>query len=1698
MIRQINVHQWNAGSHDGDNSSPTNSVDQGNDQYSFNPFGQIGSDSLFWAARSYGVEKRLPAHFSWGAGSGPSPKAGSAASASPSNGAPGSLGVPGASGSSSGGGSAPTAAASSNSSSGNSSAPVSTPGSGLVFVNTYDPACTTQFEACVVAAEKQLECLFTNSDTINVTFDEASTAPSTQNPYPYALGNTSYGYTYSYSTLRAALLKAAPGDVLPSTDPSGGANWWIPEAYGRMLGLTSATGSPDLTVTLNTYYAWDFGQDVINGLTHELSEGGMGRFGGLGGPRTPTNDTWSTMDLFRYNASGQPDYTNGRDGETTYFSSDGGATLSNGNDPAKGAPTLSFNNQYNADGTFNNGGDSDDWSQTQVFGATGGGETLTLTQTELDVMEALGWNLSLKQDVFNGALSGWETPTDWSTGSMPVTPQDAYIGGVSGGMIVTLDSNVTVHSISTGADAEFDIGDSTACTLIATDGTAKNSEDSGGVVSGNYGSLCVEPGSALQIGNTFDNYGALAIGRGAGGVGDVAFLYLNDTLGPVTLDDGGTVDLGQAANPSQSEIETEGFILTAPGTSGDGLYNVDNTITGGGDINLGVFDNQASGKVDASQAGGFWLTVSASAFSNEGVMTAESGATLNLGADGATETLTNTGNGTTSGAINIDSGGRLAISGDFTLTGSGAVSFNGAGAAITSDVSGATTFTNDSTIVLEASLGSSGAFSGQIGDEGIWGINDLTFLNNGTTRVDGSGYALTINTGGNTLTNGSSGTIEAESGATVTIVANVNNQGTISAGTSSSTGTVDLGQDASAGSTANSGTIDIWGGSDLAISGAYTVTGSGCIGLKRAGADITSDGNAAATFTNESTIDALASSQIGDEGIKASNDLTFVNIGSVIALGPGVTLTLNTGSHTIDDGGGTLEAENGATLAINSNVDTGQPASGSPPGGTIDAGPGGTVILSAKAANGVSGASVPGQVKIDGGTFEMLAGSSVTVPIEFTSKGGTLEISSVTITSAGGRPPTVSTATFDADETVLDEIVGGFAISDTAADISANLNDLSDPHIASITVSDSAPVVVSVSQLTSDAAQIGKLVNADATPYELAVTDSLAAIVGDLGALNANSHVSSLSATSGSATLSGGVGIAAPTFSLLNSGATLTVGENLAYSGAFTEAAGSNVSISANATMTLSGSSTLTGSTSGAGGLTLGGGTVAINGGANLTQAKLTLSGAATAVALNETLSYAGTFLQNANPTLSIASGDTLTLTGSSTLTGSISGAGALTLGGGTVAINGGAKLTEAKLTLSGAATAVTLNKNLSYGGTFLQNANPTLSIASGDTLTLTGSSTLTGSISGAGALTLGGGAVAINGGAKLTEAKLTLSGAATKVTLNENLSYGGTFLQNANPTLSIASGDTLTLTGSSTMTGSISGAGALTLGGGTVAINGGAKLTEAKLTLSGAATKVTLNENLSYGGTFLQNANPTLSIASGDALTLTGSSTLTGSISGAGGLTLGGGAVAINSGAKLTEAKLTLSGAGTAVTLNENLSYAGTWDITDDSGIGLGASASSAITNNGLFEKTDGTGTSAIAPAFTNAHNILVSSGTLDFQGAVSGTGTDTINGASTLEVDSTLGANQAINFSGSGGALDLADPLGYAGSHIGGFAAGDHVGFAGAWSLLSFSENSADTLGTLTLTNGTNHVALEFAGSFTKSDFSIATRGTTIIEHT
>jgi hypothetical protein len=190
---------------------------------------------------------------------------------------------------------------------------VTTTGSGLVFFNTFTANDTQKYENDVIAAEKQLEGIFTNNVTLRMTFDMENVSGGDTD------GNKTTGgqITVSYATLKAAILKLAPDDVFPATDPSGGKGFTIPEAYARMLGLSTGAPTTDATVTFDSFssgQAWNFGQDVVDAITHGISEAGMGRDSGLG---KFNGDIWTPSDLFRYTASGAYDSSDGP--EATFF-----------------------------------------------------------------------------------------------------------------------------------------------------------------------------------------------------------------------------------------------------------------------------------------------------------------------------------------------------------------------------------------------------------------------------------------------------------------------------------------------------------------------------------------------------------------------------------------------------------------------------------------------------------------------------------------------------------------------------------------------------------------------------------------------------------------------------------------------------------------------------------------------------------------------------------------------------------------------------------------------------------------------------------------------------------------------------------------------------------------------------------------------------------------------------------------------------------------------------------------------------------------------------------------------------------------------------------------------------------------------------------------------------------------------------------
>src|SRR5690348_17889041 len=237
-------------------------------------------------------------------------------------------------------------------------------GSGLKFINTYGSGVTNAYHSAILYAEHELESHITSNVTIRVTFgykDLSGTGFIAENNF----FNTR---TVDYATLKAALTSHATGAddlaavaALPATaptnvnDPTGAAGFLVTAGEARVLGLEGSSTTMDDKLVLDSSSVYNFnpnnrgaagGYDAIGAIEHELSEGGLGRFGGL----SYQDGHWGPMDLFRFDAAGNRDYTGVQDGIDTYFSPDG-------TDPVLSLP---YENAVKATGVWNHQ-DPADW-----------------------------------------------------------------------------------------------------------------------------------------------------------------------------------------------------------------------------------------------------------------------------------------------------------------------------------------------------------------------------------------------------------------------------------------------------------------------------------------------------------------------------------------------------------------------------------------------------------------------------------------------------------------------------------------------------------------------------------------------------------------------------------------------------------------------------------------------------------------------------------------------------------------------------------------------------------------------------------------------------------------------------------------------------------------------------------------------------------------------------------------------------------------------------------------------------------------------------------------------------------------------------------------------------------------------------------------------------------------------------------------
>ena len=251
-------------------------------------------------------------------------------------------------------------------------------GSGLVFQNYYGAGVTNAFRGAILNAEHDLQSHFTNAVNVVMSFDLKSLDRgfSAQNDYNLV--------HVSYSTFVSALKAHATTSndfaavaAMPTVDPSNGLGFNLTAPEARVLGLAQQTFSIDDAVVLNSNTGFNFGQDAVGALEHEITEGVFGRVSTLG----RGGEAWAPMDLFRFTAQGVHDYTGGADGKAVFFGID-----------ASKVTELQFHNSLNSAGA-SDGYDLADWDHTvgDAFGPNGVGSDGTMSATDLQVLDILGW-----------------------------------------------------------------------------------------------------------------------------------------------------------------------------------------------------------------------------------------------------------------------------------------------------------------------------------------------------------------------------------------------------------------------------------------------------------------------------------------------------------------------------------------------------------------------------------------------------------------------------------------------------------------------------------------------------------------------------------------------------------------------------------------------------------------------------------------------------------------------------------------------------------------------------------------------------------------------------------------------------------------------------------------------------------------------------------------------------------------------------------------------------------------------------------------------------------------------------------------------------------------------------------------------------------------------------------------------------------
>jgi hypothetical protein len=535
---------------------------------------------------------------------------------------------------------------------------------------------------------------------------------------------------------------------------------------------------------------------------------------------------------------------------------------------------------------------------------------------------------------------------------------------------------------------------------------------------------------------------------------------------------------------------------------------------------------------------------------------------------------------------------------------------------------------------------------------------------------------------------------------------------------------------------------------------------------------------------------------------------------------------------------------------------------------------------------------------------------------------------------------------------------------------------------------------------------------------------------------------------------------------------------------------------------------TFAGTLTGAGQISLAAGVITVAAGTKLSAAKLAVYGNGT------TLSLMG--IETVASALALSNNSTLMLGGATTISGSLTEQdnSVIALGANTLTVTGAAQFQQGSGSpdIKGTGTLVT------QGTTSLVGGGTALVIGSSATWSNTGSVFDSASYVQIGDTTgvpaemvnaAGGLFELLSNGSTITNGSTPYSSLVNAGTLEMAANGGMAYVNviaSSTGTVVVLQGDNLQFDGPSTsLAGTITGAGQLSFGSGSGTIAGATVITVGTLQEYNNGTSLALSGDVTDSGSFYQGWGSTLALG-GHTLTLAGAAefqqyygtplvtgpgtlvtdgltTLTGSSSP---LEIGSTAAWDNNGTVLDYQSFQIGSSSSAAASVVNETGA-TFDLVASVGINNGSTPVSSFTNAGLLEMTNFGGSSSMNEAFTNTGTVLAQGGRMSFLGPVSGTGTMEISAGGELGFSSTVASTETVDFLDNTGSmsLTLTTPTSF-GADISGFVQGDTIDLTGISNATGTFAN-----GVLTFTNNTSHAVVATLHFTNTPNFTFASDG-------